>query len=307
LEKEKGEVLSDTLELKYSVNSEVPPSEKRWFFRVAQYFVADEHIYDIVPNKPLLDALRSDEVDLFSFIERSFLDSSSKKRRNLFSVQEGTGLLRITSYDNWLKSISSRARFVRKGFRLGLKVEVVNIDEQFLKSALNIYNETPFRQGRRYSGYGVSMKDLKAKFATMGDSEVLGAYYEENLIGLIWVGYGDRVAALRSFLSLISCRDKYPNNCLIAETVKRCVERGYQFLTYGNMGYNPGLDFFKQSNGFRIFNVPRYFVPLTTNGMLAVKLGLCQPLEHNFSPALTRALLPFYNRFGRYLPAVSAG
>jgi hypothetical protein len=296
--------LSEALELGNSLNSVVPPSEKRWFFRVAQYFVADEHLYDIVPTKPLLDALRSDGVDLFSFIERSFLNSSLKRRSNLFSVQEGTGLLHITSYDNWLKSISSRARFVRKGFRLGLKVEVVDIDDQFLKSALKIYNETPVRQGRRYTGYGVSMEDLKAKFAAMPNSEVLGAYFEENLIGLVWVGYGDRVAALRSFLSLISSRDKYPNNCLIAGTVKRCFEKGYEFLTYGNMGYNPSLDFFKQSNGFRIFYVPRYYVPLTSKGVVAMKLRLHQPLEHNFSPALTQALLPIYNKFSRISPGV---
>lgn len=286
---------------------QLPVIGKRWFYRVAQYPIPPEHIYDIEPHKELLNALTRKGVDLFTFIERSFLGASKGNELGLFSNLETIGLLRMKCFDEWFKSITHRARqLTRKGQRMGLKVGVVDINEDFLRSAFRIYNETPIRQGRKYSGFGLSMTDLRTKFSKMDDSEVIGAYFNNELVGLMWVGYGDRVATVNSFLSLISCRDKYyPNYALLAETVKRSCEKGYKFLTYGNMGYNPGLDFFKKTNGFKIFAAPRYYVPLSAKGQLAIKLKLFQPVEHSFSPTLTRALVPIYNIGNKLLPSHS--
>lgn len=296
--------MSEAIKPKHARDFDFPITGKRWFYRIAQYFLANEHMYDTEPDKYLLHDLKSRGVDLFTFIERSFLGSSARKEHSFFRSSETIGLLRLTSYDDWMNSIPSKTRqIVRKAQRMGLKVRVVDIDEKFAKGALRIYNERPVREGRKYSGYGLSLEDVMAKFARMGDSEVLGAYFDEDLIGFIWVSYGDRVvSAGRSFLSLISHRDKYPNNCLIAETVKRCCQRGYRFVTYGNMGYNPGLDFFKKANGFRIFRVPRFYVPLSAKGQLAIRLRLYQSLEHSFSPTITRALVPFYSILNKSLP-----
>jgi hypothetical protein len=268
-----------------------------------------EHIYDIEPAKELLHTLRNEGVDLFTFIERSFLGASASKKLEHFSSPETIGLLCIKTFDEWFKSATDNTtrRHIRKAQRMGLKVSVVDINETFLRGAFRIYNETSIRQGRKYSGYGLSMAELRRKFSLMDDSEVLGAYFDNELIGLIWVGYGDRVAAVNSFLSLISCRDKYyPNNALLAETVKRCCQKGYNFLTYWNMGYNPGLDLFKKMNGFKRFFVPRYYVPLSTKGLLAIKLKLYQPIEHSFSPTVTRALVPIYNKVDMFRPMRSS-
>lgn len=278
--------------------------EKQWFYRIAKFNMPVEHMYDVGLDKGLLIQLRDQDVDLFTFIERSFLDNNKLKRqKQLFSDPEPIGLLKISSYDEWFRSITHNARWqTKKGIRVGLKTKVVDIDDTFTKSAFKIYNETPIRQGRKYSGYGLSLMDVKLKFSNMKGSEVIGAYFEDEQVGLIWISYGDRVAAVNSFLSLLSHREKYPNDVLLAATVRRCVEKGYHYLAYWNMGFNPGLDFFKKSHGFKVFNVPRFYIPLSYRGELAIKLKLHRPFEHSMPMWLVRPLLPLYNKGSKFIP-----
>jgi hypothetical protein len=284
----------------------LPLIGKRWFYRVAQYPVPPELTYEIQPDTQLLKALTDKGADLFTFIERTFLHPAADRSQSWGSSMETVGLLRITAYEDWLKTLSHKERnLVKKAQRVGLDVHRVDVDETFVRGAFELYNETPIRQGRKYSGYGLTLEDVRKKYANLSDSEVLGAYHGGKLIGLMWLGFGDQVATVISFISLISQRDKSPNNALMANAVKRCSEKGYRFLTYGNMGYNPGLDSFKKNNGFRMFPAPRHFVPLTSRGQLAVKLNLCQSIEHSFSPTLTKALVPFYNVVTKALPEKS--
>ena len=60
----------------------------------------------------------------------------------------------------------------------------------------------------------------------MKGSEVIGVYFGDELVGLIWISYGDKVAAINSFLSLLTHRNKFPNDVFIAEAVRRCQEKG---------------------------------------------------------------------------------
>jgi hypothetical protein len=263
----------------------------------------DEHMFDIGLDKELLLNLRNQGADLFTFIQRNFLDRRRTVEKNFFTDSEPVGLLNIGSYDRWFKSITHNARWqTKKGIRFGLKAKVVDINEAFIRGAFKIYNETPIRQGRKYSGYGLTLVDVRRKFFNMKSSEVIGVYYDEELIGLIWISYGDRVAAVNSFLSLLTYRNKYPNDVLLAETVRRCQEKGYNYLTYWNMGFNPGLDFFKRSHGFIAFNVPRYFVPLSSKGELAIKLNVYRPFEHSLPMSVVRSLLPLYNKVSMFTP-----
>jgi hypothetical protein len=284
---------------------QLPGIERRWFYKIAQYFEPYEHTRDIWPDNELLNTLRAKRVDLFSFIQRSFLEPSAWRELGFYSCPETIGLLRIQGFDAWLKSLPGRERTVVRKAERTLKTHVVDVDEEFVQSAYGVYNETPIRQRRRYSGFGMTVDDIRLKFSNLQTSEVIGTYLDNKLIGLMWVELGDQVAAMMSFISLISQRNKNPNNALIAEGVRLCDEKGYHYLTYGNMGYNPGLDFFKKNNGFKRVAVPRYFVPLSYKGQLAVQMKLCRPIERSFSPTLTRALIPFYNAVNRVLPTSS--
>ena len=79
-------------------------------------------------------------------------------------------------------------------------------------------------------------------------------------------------------LSMITHRDKAPTNALIAQGVRSCAERGIPYLVYGNFSYGrkqrDSLSDFKQYNGFQRIELPRYYVPLTLAGRVALHLGL---------------------------------
>jgi hypothetical protein len=77
---------------------------------------------------------------------------------------------------------------------------------------------------------------------------------------------------LGQIISKIARRDLAPNNALLAKAVERCAEKGIPYLAYA-LWLEDGLGGFKRSNGFQRFDLPRYFVPLTPKGKLALKLG----------------------------------
>jgi len=82
---------------------------------------------------------------------------------------------------------------------------------------------------------------------------------------------------------------------LIGGAVKFCAAHGLPYLTYGKFSYgNKGEDTltaFKRYNGFQRVLLPRYFIPLTTAGSIALRLGLHRPLRTRLPRPLTNALL----------------
>jgi hypothetical protein len=273
---------------------------KRIFYCHAQFFI--EYIEDNDPSKDLLNNLKSKGVDLFTFVQRSFMMNA--QQYPFPNEVEPIALLKITSFENWWNSqIRKEERnLVRKAGKKGIKIETVEIDENFIKGTQMICNETPIRQGRRYIGYGISRAALKRKFQGLSNSDVFGAYYNKELVGILWLVYGDRVARIRSFLSLIRHRDKAPNNALMAAAVSRCCERGFHFIVYEKLGYLPNLDVFKIHNGFRGVAIPRYYIPLSERGEWAIKFKMNRDMEHFFAPRIARFLLPVYSLVSRVTP-----
>jgi hypothetical protein len=276
---------------------------KRWFYSVASY--PFDYISDVDFSNELLLSLARKGVDLFTFVHRTFLFESANVVYPFRREFENIAILQINSYDEWWKkTIKKRERqSVNKSIKVGVEVKETEVNYDFLKGVQRIYNETPFREGRRYSGYGQSIEVLKKKFEDIGDSDIIGAYLNRQLIGLLWVTYGDRAAMFRSFVSLLEHRDKCPNNALISEAVRRCDKRHFQFLVYGNKyGFLPSLDRFREHQGFQKFPLPRYYVPLTTAGQLAIKLGVHRKIEYMLPMTIERALLKIYNYSSHLIP-----
>jgi hypothetical protein len=77
---------------------------------------------------------------------------------------------------------------------------------------------------------------------------------------------------------MVQHRDKAPTNALIAQAVRSCAEYGIPFLTYGKFAYGKkqgdSLSRFKEVNGFQRIDLPRYYVPMTLIGRVALRLGL---------------------------------
>jgi hypothetical protein len=79
-------------------------------------------------------------------------------------------------------------------------------------------------------------------------------------------------------VSMIRHRERAPTNALVAQAVRSCADRRIPYLVYANFAYGrkvrSSLSDFKERNGFQRVDIPRYYVPLTSWGKLALALGL---------------------------------
>jgi hypothetical protein len=122
--------------------------------------------------------------------------------------------------------------------------------------------------------YGKDFETIKRQFSRfLFREEILGAYLGGELVGFIMLAYAGKYAVLGQIISKIAHRDVAPTNALLAKAVERCAEKGMPYLAYAHW-LDDTLGDFKRNNGFQKFDLPRYFVPLTGKGKLALKLGL---------------------------------
>jgi hypothetical protein len=136
-----------------------------------------------------------------------------------------------------------------------------------------IFNETPIRQGRQFWHYGKDCETVKQQFSRyLFREDLLGAYCDGELIGFMMLGNAGRYGFVGQIISKIAHRDKSPNNALMAKAVEVCERKGLPWLVYTTWGDNPLVNF-KRHNGFYEMQLPRYYVPLTRRGHLAIRLG----------------------------------
>ena len=184
--------------------------------------------------------------------------------------------LPIKSYSFWWeKQIAASARNkVRKAQKRGVVVRLTSFDDALVQGMTSIFNETPIRQGRHFLHYGKDFETVKHQFSRfLFREEIFGAYVGEELVGFIMLANAGKYAVLGQIISKIAHRDLAPTNALLAKAVERCAERGIRYLAYAYW-LDDGLGEFKRNNGFQKCDLPRYFVPLTRKGKLALNLGL---------------------------------
>jgi hypothetical protein len=184
--------------------------------------------------------------------------------------------LPIRSYSFWWeKQIERKARNkIRKAKKKGVTVRMASFDDTFVRGITSIFNETPIRQGRRFLHYGKDFETIKREFNRfLFREEIFGAYLGKELVGFIFLADAGGYTFLGQIISKIAHRDLAPNNALLAKAVERCAEKRIPYLAYA-LWLDDSLGDFKRSNGFQKFDLPRYFVPLTRRGKLALKLGI---------------------------------
>jgi hypothetical protein len=198
-------------------------------------------------------------------------------------VWDNFAALSITTYEEWwTNQIGFKARNkAKQAEKHGVVLREIPYDESLIQGILEIYNETPIRQGKRFPHYGMTLEQMRRYLGTFLDRSIfIAALFEEKLIGFIklTVDESGTQAGLMHILSLMSQRDKAPTNALLARAVRSCADRGIPYLVYSNFSYgnkqSDSLSDFKERNGFIKIDVPRYYVPLTPVGRLAFRLGL---------------------------------
>jgi hypothetical protein len=236
----------------------------------------EEEWYEDVENPDMLiDALQKTKriPDILTFWQR-LPDIEPKYSYNM--EPDPIAALPIKSYSFWWEQqIDGAARNkVRKAQKRGVVVRLTSFDDRLVQGMTSIFNETPIRQGRRFLHYGKDFETIKCQFSRfLFREEILGAYVGEELVGFIMLANAGKYAVLGQIISKIARRDLAPTNALLAKAVERCADKGIPYLAYAYW-LEDGLGDFKRSNGFQKFDLPRYFVPLTQKGTLALSLGL---------------------------------
>ncbi len=251
------------------------------------------------PEAALRSLRRSeDRIDLFTFIQRL---SETPTKLNYPMEWDNMAALRVSTFDDWMtKQIDFKVRNkVRKATKNGVIVREVPFDDAYVQGIHAIYNESPIRQGKPFWHYGKDLETVYKMNATFMDRSIfIGAYFEGNLIGFVKLVFDENrsQAGLMQIVSMIGHQDKAPTNALIAQSVRSCAERGISYLWYANMSYGKkqtdGLADFKRHNGFQKIELPRYFVPLTVAGRMALRLGL----HHGISDWIPEPVAATYRR-----------
>lgn len=219
-----------------------------------------------------------DRPDLFTFAQR--VPDVETRYPYLFE-HDNYAVLRISAFEHWFeKQIpSSTRRNIRAAEKRGISVHVASFDDDYVKGIMSIYDETPIRAGRKFWHFGKDFQTVKRENGTYADrSTFLAAYCKGEMVGYLKVVWDKDTAAIMQILSKLSFRDARPNNALLAETVRQCEARRIGHLLYEKFDYgakkDDSLTKFKENNGFARMDVPRYFVPLTVKGELALRMGL---------------------------------
>ena len=146
-------------------------------------------------------------------------------------------------------------------------------DDEFVRGMTAIFNESPVRQGRRFWHYGKDFETVKHQFSRFIFREyMVGAYFEGEMVGFMMLGNAGRFGLTGQIISSLKHRDKTPNNAMVAKAVEICAARGLPHLVY-YYWTEDSLAEFKRRCGFEKTSVPRYYVPLTWRGELALRLG----------------------------------
>jgi hypothetical protein len=274
-------------------------------------FIDGEGYQFLEDPEAALGFLRSSDtrIDLFTFIQRL---SETPTKLDYPMEWDNMAVLRVSTFDDWMtKQIDFKVRNkIRKATKNGVVVREVPFDDAYVRGIHAIYNESPTRQGKPFWHYGKDLETVHKMNATFMDRSIfIGAFFEGNLIGFVKLVFdeGRSQAGLMQIVSMIGHQDKAPTNALIAQAVQSCAERGISYLWYANMSYGKkqadGLADFKRHNGFQKIELPRYYVPLTVAGRMALRLGL----HHGLSDWIPEPIAATYRRirkqwYGRRIP-----
>jgi hypothetical protein len=215
---------------------------------------------------------------------------------------EAIAVIEVSGYDKWLEQIGKENRKnIAKAARRGVVVREVVYDDEFVRGIMDIYDESPVRQGKKFWHYGKDFETVKRENGTYADrSVVIGAYHEDELIGFVKMVLTEKCASTLQVISKLGHRDKKATNALIAKAVEICASRGIPYLQYGVWSEGT-LGEFKARNGFTRQLVPMYVHALTLKGRLSIRTKTHHGVHHALPPRLAELLKAARRRW--YTPA----
>jgi len=193
----------------------------------------------------------------------------------------------------WNHQISSDTRKkAKRPEKRGIEIKEVPLTDDFVRGVMEIFNEAPVRRGKPFWHYGKSFDTVKEELSrNLSRSKFIAAYNGAELAGFVKLNYvPKRFANPGLIVSKLEARKKYVNNGLIAKAVELCCQDGLSYLTYTKWRRGTQADFLIR-NGFQKTSVPKYWIPLTTKGKFALKLGLHRNIRAYIPDPIYRSLL----------------
>lgn len=259
-----------------------------------------EYERSVVPTTELLQKLGERGTDIFEFLERKWCCKIQDPNKSWAKAEDNIALFHLKSYDEWWNSISKKTRnMIRKAEKSGIRTFLTEPNEKLAGGIWKIYNETPIRQDRGFPHYGASLQEVRESLRARQDCTYVGADLQDELVGFIQLVHGKNVTLISQILSMQKRRDKAVNNALVAKAIEVCADKHVEWIMYGRIGNHPSLDNFKRSNGFEKFPLTRYYVPLTSKGKIAVKLGFQKDVKDSLPQSIKYPLIPIYNWISR--------
>jgi hypothetical protein len=238
--------------------------------------------------------------DLFAFTQK--LPNTTPRFSYPFRMKS-IAAIRVSSFDDWWRRVSSDTRRnVKLSKSRGLVLRIEQFNEDLVRGIVGINNETPIRQGRKFWHYGKTYEEVKKDYSSFPDrSYYVAAYIDDELVAFLKAVVVGDVLAIMQNLSKMRYRDKKPANALIAKAVEIAAEKNLKYITYFQYQYgnkrNDPLTEFKRRNGFEELRLPRFFVPLTLKGRLALNFGLHRPLSEILPGGVSDSLLGLRSRW----------
>lgn len=238
--------------------------------------------------------------DLFTFWQR--LPEMTPKYR-YHCENETLSAIPLKTFQHWWNTQikSDTRKKAKRAEKRGIEIKVVPLDDVFVRGVMEIFDETPVRRGKPFWHYGKSFETLKEELSRdIATSKFIGAYEGETLIGFVkLVCAPGRFANPGLIVSKLEARKKYVNNALIAKSVELCCQDGLPYLTYTKWRRGTQAEFLTR-HGFERTSVPRYWIPLTRKGKIALKLGFHRNIRTRVPDKLMGTILSlrsaFYNR-----------
>ena len=268
--------------------------------------VQDEEYLDgepVADPHPIIAALKTCRLrpDIFTFAQKI---PNVVARHSYYKEWENFAAIPITTYSDWIEHRVTYdvRKAVRRAERSGVEIRIADYDDEFVEGIRAIYNEMPYRQGKAFWHYQKDFATVKRENSTFADRACfIGAYINGELAGFIKMVHVGSYAATIQVLSKVKYRREKVSNAMIAKALEICIERGRSHLVYGRYTYNnpeSSLTEFKRRNGFEPILVPRYYIPLTAKGALALRLRLHRSLAQHI-PVSLRPILHRVRSFSR--------
>lgn len=266
------------------------------WLKIARVFDEIWQEHPVTDPTAIVQTLRTSDLgaDLFTFAQRL------PDTRPLHSYQLSHDNLAVADtrdYAAWWNSLPQESRKnTRKAQKRGVIIRPVAFSDELVASIKGIYDETPVRQGRRFWHYGKDLATVKRENASyLERSEFIGAFLGEELIAFIKLVHVGRGARIMQILAKNAHYDKHPMNALLATAIESCARRSAEHLIYGQYVYgnkrSSSVTEFKRRNGFHEVLLPRYYLPLTWRGTVAIAGKFYRQLNELLpEPLITAAL-----------------